>query len=127
MGSKRKIPKKRDIKYLSLVEIGRPGRFWQWTPAWRLVGALIAARVSGRRKFPWWGKAAARVPIMVAPARVEKVFTSGFGTQRLAGRKWGKRDETKFFDARNSAETELSYGSKPSSTPHDARFLPHRL
>jgi hypothetical protein len=29
---------------------------------------------------------------------------------------WGERDETKLFDARNSVETELSYGSKPSST-----------
>jgi hypothetical protein len=28
----------------------------------------------------------------------------------------GERDETKLFDARNSVETELSYGSKPSST-----------
>jgi hypothetical protein len=28
----------------------------------------------------------------------------------------GERDETKFFDARNRAETELPYGSKPSST-----------
>ena len=36
-------------------------------------------------------------------------------------------DETKFFDTRNTAETELSYGSKPSSTtPRGARFL-HRL
>jgi hypothetical protein len=29
---------------------------------------------------------------------------------------WGERDETKSFDARNGVETELSYGSKPSST-----------
>ena len=29
----------------------------------------------------------------------------------------GKRDETKFFDARNSAETEVPYSSKPSGTP----------
>ena len=28
----------------------------------------------------------------------------------------GKRDETKFFDARNSAETEVPYSSKPSGT-----------
>jgi len=29
----------------------------------------------------------------------------------------GKRDETKFFDARNSAETEVPYSSKASGTP----------
>jgi hypothetical protein len=28
----------------------------------------------------------------------------------------GKRDEIKFFDARNSAETEVSYKSEPSGT-----------
>jgi hypothetical protein len=34
----------------------------------------------------------------------------------------GKRDETKFLDARKSAETELAYGLKPSSPPRGARL-----
>ena len=45
----------------------------------------------------------------------------------LRSRKIVKRDETKFFDARNSAETEVPYRWSPSGTPRGARSQPHRL
>jgi hypothetical protein len=56
---------------------------------------------------------AAKVSAKRARKRSQKVF--GAECLRASSRRNGQRDETKFFDARNSAETEMPYSSKPSS------------
>jgi hypothetical protein len=63
------------------------------------------------------------------PARTEQLRAGLFLSRRglATGRagllsafdpaEMGKRDEINFFDARNSAETEVPYNSEPSGTP----------